>query len=35
MNDLTIREEGYIIVDENAVKLNCYVDGMYSHCNSI
>jgi len=27
MNDLTIREEGYIIVDENAVKLNCYADG--------
>lgn len=28
MNDLTIREEGYIIVDENAVKLNCYVDDL-------
>jgi len=27
-NDLPIREEGYIIVDENAVKLNCYADGM-------
>jgi len=29
-NDLPIREEGYIIVDENAVKLNCYADDLSS-----
>jgi len=30
MNDIAIREEGYIIVDENAVKLNYYADGLTS-----